>query len=126
MKNEKELMQQEWLQYSKDDLGSAEILLKQTNYYEISVYHSHQSMEKAFKWFLLKKDIKFPFVHDLKELCRRVGDLVPIDDILLRQIIFVDNLYPQLRYPSGDKISKEQAEEALNAAKAVSKLLVDQ
>ena len=73
MKNENEIMLAEWLQYAKDDLESAEVVLKKTESYHISVYHSHQALEKIFKWFLLKDRQKFPFTHDLRVLLKTVG-----------------------------------------------------
>ncbi|MDI6731572.1 MAG: HEPN domain-containing protein [Candidatus Margulisbacteria bacterium] len=120
MKNENEIMLGEWLQFAKDDLESAEVILKKTDNYHISVYHSHQTLEKIFKWFLLKNGQKFPFIHDLKELFKRVCEIQKLENFL-DDILFIDNLYPQLRYPTGDKVAKEDAEKSLKIAKVIFK-----
>ena len=122
MKSENEIMLDEWLQYAKDDLESAKVILDKTDNYHVSVYHSHQAIEKLFKWFLLKSNRKFPFIHDIKELFRLVCEIKKQENFL-DGILFVDNLYPQLRYPTGDKISKADAEKSLETASEVFKAL---
>ncbi|OGC04669.1 hypothetical protein A2276_01670 [candidate division WOR-1 bacterium RIFOXYA12_FULL_43_27] len=124
MKSEKSLIQEEWLGYAKDDLESAELLLKKSDNYHISVYHSHQAIEKIFKWFLLKNNREFPFIHDLKELFKLVEKNKNLNDPL-EELSFLQDLYPQLRYPTGDKISKEEAEKSLQIAKKIFKLIAD-
>jgi hypothetical protein len=37
----------------------------------------------------------------------------------LEGILFIDNLYPQLRYPTGDKISKNDANKSFKIAKNI-------
>ena len=115
MKNETAIMLEEWLQYAKDALESARIILEQTNNYHISLYHSHQAIEKAFKWFLLRSGQQFPFVHDLRELFKLACKISSINE-LLENILFVDNFYPQLRYPTGENITREEAQKALKIA----------
>jgi HEPN domain-containing protein len=118
MKSEKEIMQEEWLQYAKDDLESAKVVLEQTDNYHISVYHSHQTIEKILKWFLLKNGHQFPFIHDLKELLKLACEIQKLE-YLLEDILFVDNLSPQLRYPTGEKVTKNDAEKSLQIAEKV-------
>lgn len=122
MKNEREIMQEEWLKFAKDDLESAEVILRETDNYHISVYHSHQAIEKVFKWFLLKNGKQFPFIHDLKELLRFVCEVTDLSN-LLDDISFIDDLYPQLRYPTGDEMFKEEAQKSLEIAKKIFKLI---
>ncbi|MFH1825663.1 MAG: HEPN domain-containing protein [bacterium] len=123
MKDEAQIMQQEWLQYAKDDLESAGVILAKTDNYHISVYHSHQAIEKLCKWFLLKNNQKFPFSHDLKQLFNLVCQVKDIKQ-LLEEILVIDNLYPQLRYPTGEKISKSEAEKCLKIADKVFAILI--
>lgn len=123
MKNEeKETMCREWLQYAKDDLESAEIILNRSDNYHISVYHSHQAIEKTFKWFLLKNDQKFPFIHDIKELFGLVCGIKNLEKFL-KDISFIDDLYPRLRYPTGEETTKAEAEKSLKIAKKITSLL---
>jgi len=122
MKNESEIMRDEWLRYANDDLESAKIILEKTDHYYISVYHSHQAIEKSFKWFLLKNNKKFPFIHDIKELFKMAAEIKKTG-ILLEDVLFVDNLFPLLRYPTGEKISKEDAIESVKIAEKILKIL---
>jgi len=122
MADEKKLLENEWLQHAQDDLESAQIILKESDNYHISAYHSHQSIEKLFKWSLLKNGQKFPFIHDLKELFRLVAKAAKIED-KFEDILFVDDLYPQLRYPTGEQITREEAEKSLTIAKNIFKIL---
>lgn len=122
MEDEKRALEGEWLQLAKDDLESAQIILRESDNYHISAYHSHQAVEKALKWRLLKNDQKFPFIHDLKELFRLVSKIIKIES-LFEDISFLDDLYPQLRYPTGEQISREEAEKAVLIAEKILTLL---
>lgn len=124
MEDEKKLLENEWLRHAKDDLESAAIILKESDNYHISAYHSHQSIEKLFKWYLLKNGRKFPFIHDLKELLRIVLEVKNFKNIF-DDILFLDDLYPQLRYPTGEEITREEAQKALSTAEKIFKLLSD-
>lgn len=123
MKNENELMLEEWLQFAKDDLESAEVVLNKTDNYHISVYHSHQAVEKIFKWFLLKSSQSFPFTHDLRVLLKTICDIQNFEN-LLEDVLSLDNLYPQLRYPTGETVSQEEAKKSLKVAKKVFQALI--
>ncbi|OGB87821.1 hypothetical protein A3H38_03760 [candidate division WOR-1 bacterium RIFCSPLOWO2_02_FULL_46_20] len=121
MENEKQILENEWLQHAKDDLESAQIILKESKNHHISAYHSHQAVEKIFKWYLLKNGRKFPFIHDLKELFRLVSKISKIED-LFDDISYIDDLSPQLRYPTGEQITREEAEKSLALAEKIFKL----
>lgn len=117
MRDEKNILIEEWLQYAKDDLESAKVILKETDNYHISVYHSHQAIEKLFKWFLLKNNHKFQFIHDIKELYRLVSQLKKTD--IFEDIYYIDDLYPLLRYPTGEKITNDEAKKSLKIAEKI-------
>jgi len=116
MNPEIENLVKEWKEKSENDLGSAQLLLKETNYYEISAYHSHQSIEKILKAEILKEGKSFKFTHDLNSLFLQVLDE---ESNLFDKVSYVNSLYPLLRYQSGDKILKSQAEEALQIAREI-------
>lgn len=126
MTDEKKLLAKEWLGYAKDDLESAKVILKETENYHISVYHSHQAIEKIFKWFLLKNNKNFPFIHDIKELFRLVCKVKQINKDLLDGILYIDNLYPQLRYPTGEEVIKDDAQYSLTVAQKIFKVLTEE
>ncbi|MBI5700267.1 HEPN domain-containing protein [Candidatus Saganbacteria bacterium] len=122
MKDERQLVADEWLQFAKDDLESAKIILKESDNYHITVYHTHQSIEKLFKWFLLKNKQRFPFIHDLKELFRSINNIKKLS-LQFDDITYIDDFYPQLRYPTGENITKEEAEKSLIIVEKVFKEL---
>lgn len=124
MKDDKRLLAGEWLQFAKADFESAKIILKESENFHIVVYHAHQAIEKLFKWFLLQNNKRFPFIHDLKELFRSINKTKKLD-FLLDDILYIDDLYPQLRYPTGENITKEEAEKSLVIAEKVFKELVN-
>jgi len=113
----------DWLIKVEHDLESAQILIQQTANYDIVVYHSHQTIEKLLKWFLLVNDIKFPFVHDLillSELCQPQLKT----HILLDDIAYVNKLLPKTRYPLGDWILEEEAIQSLMIAEDIYRKLI--
>ena len=113
---------QERADRAKDDLESAEIILKESDNYEISTYHSHQAIEKIIKTALLKKGEKFKFIHDLNILFQQLmGGKADLS--IVEKISYVNSLYPMLRYPAGDKITKEQAKKSLAIANQVFELI---
>lgn len=108
----------EWKQKALDDLESAEIILKESDNYEISVYHSHQAIEKFLKTELLKNGQTFKFIHDIDVLFEQVYGGKG-DGSLAKKISYVNGLYPSLRYPFGDKVTKDQAIRSLSIAKEI-------
>ncbi|MBI5399401.1 HEPN domain-containing protein [Candidatus Saganbacteria bacterium] len=125
MEDEKSLVIDEWLQYAIDDLESAKLILEKSDNYHISVYHSHQAVEKIFKWVLLKNDRRFPFIHDLKELFRLACEVVSIKGTkdIFEDIYFLDDLLPQLIYPTGEKVTSEEAHKSLIIAEKICQLI---
>jgi len=113
----------DWLIKAEHDLESARILIQQTKNYDIVVYHSHQAIEKLFKWLLLVQNIKFPFVHDLillAEMCLPVLS-APLS---LEAIAYVNKLLPRTRYPLGDWISEEEARQSLKISEDIYRNLI--
>lgn len=115
---------QEWFEKARHDLGSAELLLKESDYFDIIVYHSHQCVEKLLKWFLIRHNKTFPFIHDLVQLmvlCEKIQDLSE----LKRDIAKLNEIMPKTRYPSGENISKEEAQFSFSVAQKVFKMLTE-
>jgi HEPN domain-containing protein len=125
MSDEKQRLENEWLQHSKDDLESSRIIFRESDNYHIAAYHAHQATEKLFKWFLLKNGRKFPFIHDLKELFRLVCRTEKLDD-LFEDVSFIDDLYPQLRYPTGEQVTRDEAKKSLAIAEKIFNVITGQ
>jgi HEPN domain-containing protein len=115
---DKQLNEQEWLEYALADLSSAEILLNESVNYHIVVYHAHQAVEKIFKRFLLLKQGSFPFIHELVELLKKISESENNID-LLEDISFLMDLYVNVRYPHNNKITKEEALKSVEIAKKI-------
>jgi len=117
IEKEKLLVIKEWEQRAKDDLESAQVLLKETDNYEIAVYHAHQAIEKYLKAKILKNRENFNFIHDLVVLFKQAykGEKAG----LLEKVAYVHSLYPVLRYPGGDKVTELQASKCLKIAREI-------
>src|SRR3989339_33915 len=118
IEKEKADILKEWEQRAADDLESAEILLRESDNYDISAYHAHQAIEKIIKFRLLKCAQAFKFIHDINSLFKQLPEAKNCAD-LFDKISYVNFLYPRLRYPTGDKITREQAERCLVIAKEI-------
>jgi len=117
-KTEQEQIIADWRQKAVDDLESAEILFKQTNKYDIVAFHAHQAVEKALKAGLIREGQAPRRTHDLQDLLvalkkRPLGEEVEI------RVIALNILYPVLRYPTGDAVTRDQAAESIATAKLV-------
>ena len=81
-------------------------------------YHSQQCVEKYLKAFLVYQSCPYPYTRDLlalKDLCTQVDPLFILDEDLLERL----NAYAiGIRYP-GEKVTLEEAREAVAAMKAV-------
>ncbi len=93
-----------WLQYARDDIESAEILLNTNTKYHIVAYHTHQAVEKMLKRFLMVNNKTFPFIHDLSALLSESSKVIDLSENF-RDVSFLMDLYSTSRYPSGDSIT---------------------
>lgn len=115
----------EWLLIAEDDLASAQILLNyRPQSLRIACFLCQQSIEKALKAFLVWKNEPFEKTHNISyliDLCKTHG--LEID--FLRDKAGILTFYAvEFRYPSDElKISKEEADEALEIAKDVWRLI---
>lgn len=100
----------EWIRYAETDLTSAELQMDRDGLSHISVYQSHQAVEKIIKAYLVQKKIEeIPKIHDLRKLVllsKRYGLDVSGQQ---RDILELDSFFPKLRYPFGDEISSDDA-----------------
>lgn len=118
IEKEKQVVIKEWEQRAEDDLESAQVLLKETDNYEIAVYHAHQAIEKKLKAEIIRKGETFNFIHDLGVLFKQAYGIGKALD-LLDKATYVNSLYPLLRYPGGDKVTRQQAEKCIGIAEEI-------
>jgi|SRR3989344_2121385 len=83
-----------WWEQAKRDVVTAENSFTSKDYYA-SVFWCHQAVEKGLKALLIKKTGKFPKIHDLFTLAKRLD--APEDIRILCSII--NPAYTDARYP---------------------------
>jgi HEPN domain-containing protein/predicted nucleotidyltransferase len=66
----------DWLQWARDDLWRAELLLSHDDVYG-AAYHTQQAVEKALKAFLLAQGWQLERTHDLPYLLRLASQYLP-------------------------------------------------
>jgi len=111
----------EWLQKAKNDLLSAQILMKhEPPVLDTASFHCQQAVEKVLKAFLVWKGVSFEKVHSLtyfSDLCEaqepRFGSLRERAEALAPYAV-------EIRYPGEVmEVSRKEAQEALATAEAV-------
>jgi len=122
----KELSIKQWLNNAKEDLKSAEVMLKARRY-TWCAFICQQALEKYLKAGYVKKENKIPpYIHKLERLCQ-ILNLDPPDNIL-NSIIEIDKYYIVTRYPAYKKAvnitSIKKAEKLFKDTKEVCKWLI--
>lgn len=111
----------EWLQKAKNDLLSAQILMKhEPPVLDTASFHCQQAVEKVLKAFLVWKGVSFEKVHSLTyflDLCEaqepRFGSLRERAEALAPYAV-------EIRYPGKVmEVSRKEAQEVLATAEAV-------
>ena len=91
---------EEWMEFAKVDLRSAEKLAEDELLTRAAAFHVHQSVEKSFKAILECRQQRIPKVHNLVlllESIRQLGEEPHIDEDVLDEI---NQLYIESRYPA--------------------------
>jgi HEPN domain-containing protein len=120
----KDILIQEWLDHSKKDLESAEFLTNMLpEPLEIICFHCQQSVEKALKAYISFLNLRPPRTHDLDELIEKCNN----DEITtLRDATIPLNDYSvMIRYPSHEELNQNDKNQAINAANAILKLILN-
>ena len=106
-----------WIALCEADLLAAKELLANPKILPaLSVYHSHQCVEKLLKAILLKHKKPLPKIHNLNKLLVMANDVSPNLLSFEESITELNELLPLLRYPTGDQISSEDARNAYHIA----------
>ena len=89
-----------WLSQAREDLTSAEILLKSERYYLVC-FLSQQIAEKALKAFLYSRGRDLVFGHSVATLCDEAASYDPRFASVKSDIKNLDQYYIEARYPNG-------------------------
>lgn len=114
----------EWLKIAEEDLISAQILLShEPPMLRTACFHCQQSIEKTLKAFLIWKREYFEKTHNISYLlmlCKKHG----LEPSFLNDKAGVITSYAvDERYPGNLEITKEEANEALEIANNVWRLI---
>lgn len=115
----------DWLIEALDDYQAALDLYKHGRFSKVC-YLSHQAAEKAVKALSIKKLHKYPTIHSVAEILRRLSKKLNIPEKLIEAGRKLDKHYILSRYPNAwpygapcQHYTKEDAEEALKNAREV-------
>ncbi len=108
-----------WIGKAKQDLGTAELLLRATPSFESqAAFHAQQAAEKSLKAFLVLNQRRFRKTHDLGELGQHCVDIDPTLESISSRVAPVTGYSEQSRYPGDwEEPSLDEAREALNLAR---------
>lgn len=112
---------QDWLAHAQSDLKMARLAKGERGILGEQVcFHAQQACEKSLKAVLLKREVKFPLVHDIEvllELARSGGIAIPAS---LRRSSDLTPYAVEARYPGSDEvITREDVRAAIAIAGGV-------
>lgn len=115
---------EEWVGKAEGDWASAnrEYRARKNLNYDAACFHAQQCIEKYLKALMIERSISFPLIHDLAALALR---LHPDDEGLAEyseELALLTAYAVAVRYP-GAEADKEDAKDALAAAKVLRSLL---
>lgn len=88
----------DWLRFARDDLRSAEVLLRE-GIYHYACFHGQQGVEKALKGFLRSRQRSVPQTHLLGELLNACIKHDQAFSSLRQDCLRLDKYYIPTRYP---------------------------
>lgn len=111
---------QEWQNFAKMDLDSAEFLLQMYPIpTEIICYHCQQSAEKSLKSILVLKSIFPPKIHDLMELRKICLPFITDADSIIKASEHLNKYSVRPRYPKEIEITDTQLRQAVVDARTI-------
>jgi len=108
----------EWLSRARSNLAQAKVKQRGV-YFEDLCFNAQQAAEKAIKALLIRRDVKFPYVHDIAELLtslenagQEIPETIKQAEELTRYAVFT-------RYPIAPRMKPKEYREAVKMAEAV-------
>jgi len=81
-------------------------------------FHCQQCAEKYLKAFLVRHEVVFPKIHDLRELRRLAVTIDPTFDLITDLLVGLAPYAVEFRYP-GEEATVEEAKAAVKAVKEI-------
>jgi HEPN domain-containing protein len=106
--NENELNQ--WVTLALHDAETAQLLIHESGYPEIIIYHMHQAIEKYLKALLVKAGHTVRRTHHIDVLLSELIQTYPSLKEIEEPVLFLHTYSPRLRYPSGDTLQSSDVD----------------
>ena len=104
----------EWLELSKRNLETAEMLFNHNHYTDVIAIDIHQSIEKAFKAIYAYYGISIPRTHTLGVLFEFVSTKIGMNAVTIDDLLVISDYYESERYPGPKYFSPSNEEIATN------------
>ena len=104
----------EWLELSRRNLETAEMLFNHLHYTDVIAIDIHQSIEKAFKAVYAYYGISIPRTHTLGALFEFASAKIEINDVTIDDLLVISDYYESERYPGPKYFSPSNEEIAAN------------
>jgi HEPN domain-containing protein len=89
----------EWLNVSKKNLDTAQLLYQENHYTDIIAIEIQQAIEKALKAILAFNGLPIPRSHSLLVIFEISRNYIHLDDIVIDDIIEISDYFETERYP---------------------------
>jgi HEPN domain-containing protein len=110
----------DWLKRAQSSLALAKVPRPKDTLWEDLCYHAQQAAEKALKAVLVKRKIRFRFVHDLNELIdtlEKHGQKMPEH---VKRSVILTGYAVATRYPGNyEPVTKKEWKDAVALAESV-------
>ncbi len=109
----------DWIKYADEDLKLGNTLLEEHDeFYAAICFHFQQAGEKYLKAFIIKNNLVFEKIHDLRKINEICKNFDSEFQELKENADYLTDFYTDTRYPAswGLGIIKEHAERAREAA----------
>jgi HEPN domain-containing protein len=110
----------EWVDKAEEDFEVAVTLVRKRKQPTPNAvcFHCQQCAEKDLKAFLVRHQVAFPKIHDLRELRRLAVVIDPTFDFITDLLIGLAPYAVEFRYP-GEEATVEEAKGAVKAVKQI-------
>ncbi|UNC91389.1 HEPN domain-containing protein [Candidatus Contubernalis alkaliaceticus] len=111
----------DWLEQSRQDLEAAKILVKHRGPCNLASFHAQQTVEKAYKAFILFKSGRLKEGHSLVYLNKVCSQLDRDFSAFRADSITLNKYYMKTRYPADFplQVSEDQAKEFVFIAEQI-------
>ena len=109
MLNKKKVYIEEWLNFAKEDLETAKVLLEGEYLFNRRIcYHCHQSAEKNLKAFIIYLDLPLNKTHNLIKLVDQISELDKEITQLQKAVEVLTDYVVTARYPDDSELIPDE------------------